>query len=67
MDHDKGVAAIYLIVNAALIVGFSLVLLRSPSAIAGAWMDDRVSGRAAKTIPRGIRCFQVRLVTNVIV
>jgi len=28
MDHDKGVAAIYLIVNAALIVGFSLVLLR---------------------------------------
>jgi len=28
MDHENGVAAIYLIVNAALIVGFSLVLLR---------------------------------------
>jgi len=28
MNHDNGVAAIFLIVNAALIVGFSLVLLR---------------------------------------
>jgi len=28
MNHDNGVAAIYLIVNAALIVGFSFVLLR---------------------------------------